>query len=203
MGSGSLNAMAVFEAGYKDDLSREEAVALVARAIRSGVYNDLGSGSNVDICVITKDGVDYQRSHEFLQAKTYARQKPQRFAPGSVRECYSLASRWRAGAGRPSLPPACLPCCRRPACPSRSASPRPATDTSLPCPRSHAMQRLPAPGSTTWQRWRWWRAQKRWRWREAAPRPPPASAPPPPVALTLSQLARCVILECKRSRNSV
>jgi hypothetical protein len=34
MGSGSLNAMAVFEAGYKDDLSREEAMDLVARAIR-------------------------------------------------------------------------------------------------------------------------------------------------------------------------
>lgn len=30
----SLNAMAVFESGYKDDLTREEAVDLVARAIR-------------------------------------------------------------------------------------------------------------------------------------------------------------------------
>lgn len=34
MGSGSLNAMAVFEAGYKDDMSREEAVDLVTKAIR-------------------------------------------------------------------------------------------------------------------------------------------------------------------------
>ena len=34
MGSGSLNAMAVFEAGYKDDMTRDEAVALAARAIR-------------------------------------------------------------------------------------------------------------------------------------------------------------------------
>ena len=34
MGSGSLNAMAVFESGYKDDLTKEEAMALVARAIR-------------------------------------------------------------------------------------------------------------------------------------------------------------------------
>lgn len=30
----SLNAMAVFEAGYKDDMSKEEAMELVARAIR-------------------------------------------------------------------------------------------------------------------------------------------------------------------------
>ncbi len=36
MGSGSLNAMAVFESGYKDDLTREEAMDLVARAIRCG-----------------------------------------------------------------------------------------------------------------------------------------------------------------------
>lgn len=86
MGSGSLNAMAVFESGYKDDMTREEAVALVAAAIRSGVYNDLGSGSNVDVCVITKEGVDYQRNLEFLQGKTYERKHPQRFAPGTARE---------------------------------------------------------------------------------------------------------------------
>jgi 20S proteasome subunit beta 2 len=52
MGSGSLAAMAMLEAGYKDDLTEEEAVALVQSAIRAGIFNDLGSGSNVDICVI-------------------------------------------------------------------------------------------------------------------------------------------------------
>lgn len=36
MGSGSLNAMAVFEASYKEDMTQQEAEALVARAIRSG-----------------------------------------------------------------------------------------------------------------------------------------------------------------------
>lgn len=39
MGSGSLNAMAVFEASYKEDMTQEEAEALVARAIRSGIVN--------------------------------------------------------------------------------------------------------------------------------------------------------------------
>lgn len=34
MGSGSLNAMSVFESGYKDGLDRDEAVELVTRAIR-------------------------------------------------------------------------------------------------------------------------------------------------------------------------
>jgi len=52
MGSGSLAAMAMLESGYKDDLSEAEAIALVASAIRAGIFNDLGSGSNVDITII-------------------------------------------------------------------------------------------------------------------------------------------------------
>ncbi|WPT11568.1 Proteasome subunit beta type-7-B [Picochlorum sp. SENEW3] len=84
MGSGSLNAMAVFEAGYKDGMTREEGIDLVTRAIRSGVYNDLGSGSNVDVCVITKDGVEYLRNHEFLQGKTYSRQHEKVIPPGTT-----------------------------------------------------------------------------------------------------------------------
>ena len=35
-------------------LQRDEGVKLVAEAICSGIFNDLGSGSNVDVCVITK-----------------------------------------------------------------------------------------------------------------------------------------------------
>lgn len=54
MGSGSLAAMAVFEAGYKDGLTEEEAKELVRRAICAGIFNDLGSGSNVDLCVLRK-----------------------------------------------------------------------------------------------------------------------------------------------------
>ena len=52
MGSGSLAAMAVLESGFADDLSEADAVALVAAAIRAGIFNDLGSGSNVDVTVI-------------------------------------------------------------------------------------------------------------------------------------------------------
>jgi len=53
MGSGSLNAMAVYEQSYKEDMTKEEAMELTKRAIRAGIFNDLGSGSNVDLCVIT------------------------------------------------------------------------------------------------------------------------------------------------------
>jgi len=84
MGSGSLNAMAVFESGYKDNMTREEGIDLVTRAIRAGVYNDLGSGSNVDVCVITKDNVEYIRNHEYLQDKTYRRQHAKTIPPGTT-----------------------------------------------------------------------------------------------------------------------
>lgn len=58
MGSGSLAAMGVFEAGFKVDMDREEAVKLVVAAISAGIFEDLGSGSNVDVCVIERTATD-------------------------------------------------------------------------------------------------------------------------------------------------
>lgn len=52
LGSGSLAAMAVLETHWRPDMSREEAMKLVADAIELGIWNDLGSGSNVDLCVM-------------------------------------------------------------------------------------------------------------------------------------------------------
>ncbi|OBZ91852.1 Proteasome subunit beta type-7 [Choanephora cucurbitarum] len=63
MGSGSLAAMSIFESKWKPDMNREEAIQLVQEAIEAGIFNDLGSGSNVDVCVITKDSTDYLRNH--------------------------------------------------------------------------------------------------------------------------------------------
>jgi 20S proteasome alpha/beta subunit len=40
------------QAGGHAKLKQTDAVELVAEAVRSGISNDLGSGSNVDICVI-------------------------------------------------------------------------------------------------------------------------------------------------------
>jgi 20S proteasome subunit beta 2 len=59
---------------------------LIDRAIRSGVYNDLGSGSNVDLCIITKDGAEYLRNYEFLMDKTYVRQFPVVYPRGTASE---------------------------------------------------------------------------------------------------------------------
>ncbi|PWN28605.1 putative 20S proteasome beta2 subunit [Jaminaea rosea] len=63
MGSGSLAAIAVLESGFKQDLTKDEAIALVSNAILGGIFNDLGSGSNVDISVITDQGTEYLRHH--------------------------------------------------------------------------------------------------------------------------------------------
>ncbi|CAG2114845.1 unnamed protein product, partial [Medioppia subpectinata] len=69
MGSGSLAAMAVFEARWKPDLSLEEGQQLVRDAIAAGIFNDLGSGSNIDLCVITKNAVNYMRQYDEANKK--------------------------------------------------------------------------------------------------------------------------------------
>ncbi|AMD22511.1 HHL259Cp [Eremothecium sinecaudum] len=65
LGSGSLAAMAVLEAKWKKDLSREEAIKLAAEAIEAGIWNDLGSGSNVDLCVMEM-GKDAQLLRNYI-----------------------------------------------------------------------------------------------------------------------------------------
>lgn len=77
MGSGSLAAMSVFEDRYRPDMEREEAMELVKDAIRAGIFNDLGSGSSVDLCVITKDKTDYLRPYEVSSSRD---QKEMEFA---------------------------------------------------------------------------------------------------------------------------
>ena len=63
MGSGSLAAMSVFETEWTNKLNRDEAVALCAKAIQAGIWNDLGSGSNVDVCVITPEKTQLLRNY--------------------------------------------------------------------------------------------------------------------------------------------
>lgn len=80
MGSGSLAAMAVFESKYREGLSRDDGVKLVAEAICSGIFNDLGSGSNVDICVITKRHKEYLRNYQTPNPRTYISTKGYSFS---------------------------------------------------------------------------------------------------------------------------
>ncbi|KAF3921893.1 hypothetical protein ABW20_dc0100689 [Dactylellina cionopaga] len=63
MGSGSLAAMSVFETQWKKALDREGAIKLCSEAILAGIFNDLGSGSNVDVCVITPEKATLMRNY--------------------------------------------------------------------------------------------------------------------------------------------
>lgn len=63
MGSGSLAAMSIFETQWKASLTETEAVELCSQAIQAGIFNDLGSGSNVDVVVIGKDKTTLKRGY--------------------------------------------------------------------------------------------------------------------------------------------
>lgn len=84
MGSGCLNAMSILETGFKENMEKEEAMKLIMNAIRGGIFNDLGSGSNVDLMVITKEGAEMFRNYQLLMGKTYVREKPFAFPHGKA-----------------------------------------------------------------------------------------------------------------------
>lgn len=58
-----MAAMAVFETKWRQGLDREAAVKLCATAIEAGIFNDLGSGSNVDVCVIVAGKTTLMRNY--------------------------------------------------------------------------------------------------------------------------------------------
>ncbi|BAM80627.1 20S core proteasome subunit beta 2 [Cyanidioschyzon merolae strain 10D] len=86
MGSGSLAAMAVFEARWHEALTEEEAKCLVYEAISAGIENDLGSGSNVDLCVVKNGGraVDYLRGYAKENVRVYRKPTGHVFARGTT-----------------------------------------------------------------------------------------------------------------------
>merc|ERR1711879_1085595 len=84
MGSGSLAAMSVLESEYREDLTVEDGKKLVAKAIRAGIFNDLGSGGNVDVCVITKEsGGTILRNWEKPNERKF-KMPPPAFAKGTT-----------------------------------------------------------------------------------------------------------------------
>ncbi|KAM9414724.1 proteasome subunit beta type-7-like [Salvelinus alpinus] len=64
MGSGAGAAISIFEDRYRPNMELDEAKKLVRDAIAAGIFCDLGSGSNVDLCVITQAGVQYLRGYD-------------------------------------------------------------------------------------------------------------------------------------------
>ncbi|UCG45927.1 MAG: archaeal proteasome endopeptidase complex subunit beta [Candidatus Bathyarchaeota archaeon] len=57
VGSGAAIAVGVLEEGYKENMSVDEAKALVTRAVKSAVSRDIMSGDGVDLFTITKEGI--------------------------------------------------------------------------------------------------------------------------------------------------
>jgi hypothetical protein len=55
--------MAVLESQHRPNMTTEDGTRLLCEAISAGILNDMGSGSNVDICVIRPGGVSYKRSY--------------------------------------------------------------------------------------------------------------------------------------------
>ncbi|CUS13717.1 unnamed protein product [Tuber aestivum] len=83
MGSGSLAAMAVFETKWGKHLTKEKAVDLCSEAILAGIFNDLGSGSNVDVCVITPEKATLMRNH-IMPNERMPKEMSYKFARGTT-----------------------------------------------------------------------------------------------------------------------
>ncbi|KPP74772.1 hypothetical protein Z043_106043 [Scleropages formosus] len=81
--SGAAAAMSVFEDRYKPNMELKEAKTLVRDAIAAGIFCDLGSGSNVDLCVITKAGVEYLRGYD-QPAQKGRKQGEYKYKPGTT-----------------------------------------------------------------------------------------------------------------------
>lgn len=85
MGSGSLNALAMLEAGFKEDMTIEEGKELVASAIRAGISNDLGSGGNVDLVVVGPDAKgQLLRAYDCPHPRLFRNPQPVTFPSGTT-----------------------------------------------------------------------------------------------------------------------
>ncbi|XP_054309977.1 proteasome subunit beta type-10 isoform X2 [Pongo pygmaeus] len=62
LGSGQDAALAVLEDRFQPNMTLEAAQGLLVEAITAGILGDLGSGGNVDACVITKTGAKLLRT---------------------------------------------------------------------------------------------------------------------------------------------
>ena len=62
VGSGAQIATGVLEEGYKENMSQQDAKALVLRAIKFAIRRDIMSGDGVDFLTITKEGIQENSS---------------------------------------------------------------------------------------------------------------------------------------------
>lgn len=89
MGSGSVCAYGELETNFKDNMSFEEARELAIKAIKAGILYDLGSGSNVDFVVLTKQSTQHFRNFEKVGFKMIKKPTPYVFEPKNIRSIKS------------------------------------------------------------------------------------------------------------------
>ena len=77
--------MAILETNYKENMSKDEAIRLCVAAIEAGIYHDLGSGSNVDVAVITKDKVEMHRNLKHDNKKMFSKPDGYQFRKDNVK----------------------------------------------------------------------------------------------------------------------
>jgi 20S proteasome subunit beta 2 len=75
-GSGFYSAISVLETRWRPGLTEDEAKELVADAIQAGITNDLGSGSNVNLAVITSDGTRWFKGFRVTNQRPFALTNP-------------------------------------------------------------------------------------------------------------------------------
>jgi 20S proteasome subunit beta 2 len=68
---------------YSLYVQREEALSLVKAAISAGIFNDLGSGSNVDACIITATQTEMLRNVEMPNQRVQ-KERNYRFRRGTT-----------------------------------------------------------------------------------------------------------------------
>lgn len=83
MGSGQDAALAVLEDRFQPNMTLEAAQELLVEAITAGILDDLGSGGNVNACVITQTGAKMLRTLS-SPTKPIVRSSLYSFAPGTT-----------------------------------------------------------------------------------------------------------------------
>ena len=94
MGSGSLAAMGVLETKYRDNMNEQDAIDLVKDAIEAGIFHDLGSGSNVDIYIVRRTGVEKKESYRVYNKKVFTESESYKFAKGTTPVLDEVKYRW-------------------------------------------------------------------------------------------------------------
>jgi len=61
-GSGSEFALGAMENEYKENLSLEEGVKLIQKAVNAAIQRDIASGGGIDIITITKEGTKHRET---------------------------------------------------------------------------------------------------------------------------------------------